>query len=66
MIIKSIVKSLIETVFFKVGSQKHHATISTKTLYILKREFPWLVLISEENDLISLLVFHSLGHETRE
>ena len=48
-IIKMIVK--FETVFFK---RKHHATIFPKTQYILNREFPRLVVISEENDFISL------------
>ena len=46
-----------------LGKRKLHATISTKTLDIWKREFPRLVLIGKEND---LLVFHYLGHETRE
>ena len=63
-IIKSIFKSLIETLFFKVGKRKHHATISTKTLYILKREFPWLLLISEENDFIGLLLVGDHQNQT--
>ena len=51
-IVKSVIKGLIETVFCKIDKRKHHAIISSKTLDLWKREFPWLVLTGEENDLV--------------